>query len=410
MRLQAFRYLGGATVLLLLTAASAAAQLRVMTYVSGLSRPVGFVQDPSDAAVQYVVEQSGTIRVVNNGVLLTTPFLQIPVSEIISDGERGLLGVAFPPNYATSGRFYVLYTRAGDGYIVVERRKRSINNRFLADTTARFALRWSTGDSFIVHPFANHNAGCLQFGPDGMLYIASGDGGSGGDPSNYAQNTSSLLGKILRIDVSSVADTDANGFVVPTGNAGLPRPEIWSLGWRNPWRFSFDSPALGGTGAMVVGDVGQGNWEEIDYEPANRPGRNYGWRLWEGTHPYNQPAGTPLLTQPIFDYSHSMGASVTGGYVYRGSVVELRGRYFFADYVFQRVWSLGLSINGAGEATATDLRDHTPELTGSVPVGRLSSFGIDADGDLYLVDHSRGMVLKLGRDPRPPTNVRIIRD
>lgn len=410
MRLQAFRSLGWAAVLLLLTAASGAAQLRVLTFASGLSRPVGFVQDPSDPAVQYVFEQAGTIRVVNRGVLQTAPFLQIPATEIVSNGERGLLGVAFPPDYGTSGLFYILYTRIGDGYIVVERRMRS-SNRFVADPTARLPLRWSTGDNFIVHPFANHNAGCLQFGPDGMLYIASGDGGGGGDPDNYAQNTSSLLGKILRIDVSSAAArSSANGFVVPPGNAGLPRPEIWSLGWRNPWRFSFDSPALGGTGAMVVGDVGQGSWEEIDYEPANRPGRNYGWRLWEGTHPYNQPAGTPPLTQPVFDYSHSMGASVTGGYVYRGSVAELRGRYFFADYVFQRVWSLGLSLNGAGEATATDLRDHTPELTGSVPVGRISSFGMDADGDLYLVDHSGGMVLKLGREPRPPTNVRIIRD
>lgn len=414
MRLQAFRYLGGATALLLLTAASAAAQLKAFIYVSGLSRPVGFVQDPSDPAVQYVVEQSGTIRVVNNGVLQATPFLQIPSSEIISDGERGLLGLAFPPNYGSSGRFYVLFTRPGDtnspgGKIVVARYKRSAN-RFVADANSQFPLRWSTGADFITHPFTNHNAGCLQFGPDGMLYIASGDGGSGGDPNNHGQNTSSLLGKFLRIDVSSVSETHANGFIIPAGNAGLPAPEIWSIGWRNPWRFSFDSPALGGTGAMVVGDVGQSNREEIDYEPANRPGRNYGWRLWEGTQPYNQPAGTPLHTQPIFDYPRSMGASVTGGYVYRGSVLDMRGRYFFADYVFRRVWSLALNVNASGEATATDLRDHTAELSGTGALGGISSFGIDSDGDLYVVDHSRGLVLKIGRDPRPPTNVRIIRD
>jgi glucose/arabinose dehydrogenase len=408
MRLQAFRHLGGALALFLLTAAPAAAQLRVVTYASGLSSPVGFVQDPSDPAVHYVVEQGGTIKVVHNGVLQTGPFLQI-ASLIAGGGERGLLGLAFPPNYGASGRFYVLYTRAGDGYIVVARFNRSTGNRFVAEPSSHSPLRWSTGDDFIVHPFSNHNAGCLQFGPDGMLYIASGDGGSGGDPNNYAQNTSSLLGKILRIDVTTNPNA-TNGFVVPPGNAGLPRPEIWSVGWRNPWRFSFDYPALGGTGAMVVGDVGQGAWEEIDYEPANRPGRNYGWRLWEGTHPYNQPAGTPLLTQPIFDYSHSMGASVTGGYVYRGSAVELRGRYFFADYVFRRVWSIGLNIGASGEATATDLRDHTPELTGTGTIGGISSFGIDADGDLYIVDHTRGMVLKVGREPRPPTNVRIIRN
>ena len=414
MRLQAFQYLGGATALLFLTAAPAAAQMKVTTYVSGLSRPVGFVQDPSDPAVQYVVEQSGTIRVVNNGALQATPFLQIAATQIVSDGERGLLGLAFPPNYGSSGRFYVLYTRPGDdtspgGKIVVARFKRSAN-RFVADPNSQFALRWSTGADYIAHPFANHNAGCLQFGPDGMLYIASGDGGSGGDPNNNAQNTSTLLGKFLRIDVSSVADTHQNGFVVPAGNAGLPAPEIWSIGWRNPWRFSFDSPALGGTGAMVVADVGQSNREEIDYEPANRPGRNYGWRLWEGTQPYNQPAGTPLLTQPIFDYPRSMGASVTGGYVYRGSLLDMRGRYFFADYVFHRVWSLALSINASGEATASDLRDHTAELSTVGALGGISSFGIDADGDLYVGDHTRGLVLKIGRDPRPPTNVRIIRD
>jgi glucose/arabinose dehydrogenase len=408
MRLQAFRHLVGALALLLLAAAPAAAQLRVLTYVSGLSRPVAFVQDPSDPAVQYVVEQGGTIRVVHNGVLQATPFLQIS-SLLVSNGEQGLLGLAFPPNYGTSGLFYVLYTRAGDGYIVVSRYGRSAN-RLVANTTGS-ALRWSTGNTYIVHPFANHNAGCLQFGPDGMLYISSGDGGSGGDPGNNAQNTSSLLGKMLRIDVSSAAAlASSNGFVVPSGNAGLPRPEIWSLGWRNPWRFSFDYPALGGTGAMVVGDVGQGNWEEVDYEPANRPGRNYGWRLWEGTHAYNQPPGTASLTQPIFDYSHSMGASVTGGYVYRGSAVEMRGRYFFADYVFRRVWSLALSIDGSGEARASDLRDHTAELSTAGALGGISAFGIDAEGDLYIVDHTRGMVLKVGREPRPPTNVRIIRE
>jgi glucose/arabinose dehydrogenase len=408
MRLQVLRYLGGAFGLFVLTADFAAAQLRAVTYVSGLASPVGFVQDPSDPAVQYVMEQAGTIRLVNNGVLQATPFLQLG-SRVAAGGERGLLGLAFPPNYATSGRFYVLYTRAGDGYIVVARYKRS-SNRFVADANSHFALRWSTGDDFIVHPFANHNAGCLQFGPDGMLYVASGDGGSGGDPNNYAQNTSSLLGKILRIDVTSVSDAHTDGFVVPPGNAGLPAPEIWSLGWRNPWRFSFDSPSLGGTGAMIVADVGQGNWEEIDYEPANRPGRNYGWRLWEGSHPYNQPPGTPLLTQPLFDYSHSMGASVTGGYVYRGSVPDMRGRYVFADYVFRRVWSLALTINGSGEATASDLRDHTAELSTAGALGGISSFGIDADGDLYIVDHTRGLILKVGREPRPPTNVRVIRN
>lgn len=398
-------------MILLGVTAPAAAQLRAVTFLSGLSSPVGFVQDPSDPAVQYVVEQAGKIRVVYDGVLQATAFLDLSTSAIIaSGGERGLLGLAFPPNYGTSGRFYVLFTRAGDGYIVVARYERS-GNRFVADALSRFDLRWSTGDTFIVHPYSNHNAGCLQFGPDGMLYVASGDGGSGGDPQNYAQNTSSLLGKILRIDVSSAAESHPNGFVIPAGNAGLPRPEIWSLGWRNPWRFSFDSPALGGTGAMIVADVGQGLWEEVDYEPAGSAGRNYGWRRREGMHNYDtsQPAGTLPLIDPIFEYDHSAGRSVTGGYVYRGATMpEYRGRYFFGDYATRRVWSLALTISPTtGEATASDLVDHTPDLGA---LGGISSFGVDAEGKLYVVDHTRGLVLKLSRIPRPPTNVTVIRD
>lgn len=408
MSLRGFRTVCTALALLL-PAIPAGAQLRVVTYVTGLTSPLGFVQDPSDPNVQYVVEQGGKIKVVNNGSLLGTAFLDITAS-VLSGGERGLLGLAFPPNYGASGRFYVLYTRPGDGYIVVARYRRSAN-RFVADSASAFPLKWSTGDAFIVHPYNNHNAGCLQFGPDGMLYIASGDGGSGGDPNNYAQNTGVLLGKMLRIDVSSVADTHPNGFVIPAGNPGFPRPEIWSLGWRNPWRFSFDPPALGGTGAMVVGDVGQGLWEEVDYEPANRPGRNYGWRRREGAHDYDTsmgPGTLPLL-EPIFNYDHAAGRSVTGGYVYRGSISEMRGRYVFGDYAMNRVWSLALTVNGTtGEATASDLRDHTAEL--GVAIAGISSFGMDADGDLYVVDHRQGRVLKFAREPRPPTNVKIIRD
>ena len=206
------------------------------------------------------------IRFIRNGVVQATPFLDIS-SLVLCCGERGLLGLAFPPDYGASGRFYVNYTRAGDGRVVVARYRRSVNP--LVAESQGVSLIWSTGEDTIRHPFSNHNAGCMQFGPDGYLYISQGDGGSGGDPENNAQNTSELLGKILRIDVD-VPDGHPQGFVVPAGNAGLPRPEIWSLGWRNPWRFSFDMPARGGTGAMLVADVGQDAWEEIDYEPAGR--------------------------------------------------------------------------------------------------------------------------------------------
>ena len=388
----------------------AEAQLRTVVYASGFSSPIAFEQDPSDPAMQYVAEQRGVIRVIRNGAVQATPFLDIS-SLVLCCSERGLLGLAFSPDYATSGRFYVSYTRAGDGRPVVARYRRSINP--LVAESQGFRLVWSTGEDSIRHPFTNHNAGCVAFGPDGYLYIAQGDGGSGGDPENNAQNTSELLGKILRIDVN-VSDTHPQGFVVPSGNAGLPRPEIWSLGWRNPWKFSFDSPARGGTGAMLVADVGQGAWEEVDYEPAGRVGRNYGWRVREGAHPYTGSTTQPLV-DPIHDYDHGEGRSITGGYVYRGAALPaMRGRYFFADYVTRRVWSLALRVNAAtGEAspsTVADLIDHTTELGGTTVVGGVSSFGVDAAGELYVVNYSSGTILKIvGPPPTAPTNVRIIR-
>jgi glucose/arabinose dehydrogenase len=338
-----------------------------------------------------------------------TAFLDIS-SLVACCGERGLLGLAFPPNYGSTGRFFVNYTRAGDGRVVVARYRRSANP--LVAETQGFRLVWSTGEDSIRHPFSNHNAGCMAFGPDGFLYIAQGDGGSGGDPEDNAQNTSELLGKMLRIDIN-VSDTHPQGFVVPPGNAGLPRPEIWSLGWRNPWKFSFDHPSRGGTGAMLVADVGQGAWEEIDYEPAGRSGRNYGWRFREGAHPYTGSTSIPLV-DPIFDYDRAFGRSITGGYVYRGAAFPtMRGRYFFGDYVTRGVWSLALHVNGTtGEAspsTGADLIDHTAELGGTATLGGISGFGIDAAGELYIINYSAGIILKVEGGPRPPTNVRIIR-
>jgi glucose/arabinose dehydrogenase len=395
--------------LVLCGSGEADAQLRTVTYATGFSAPIAFEQDPSDPAMQYVAEQRGVIRVIRSGVVQATPFLDIS-SLVLCCSERGLLGLAFPPDYAASGRFYVTYTRAGDGRMVVARYRRSVNP-LVADSQG-VRLTWSTGEDSIRHPFTNHNAGCLAFGSDGYLYIAQGDGGSGGDPENNAQNTSELLGKILRIDVS-VPDGHPEGFVVPAGNAGLPRPEIWSLGWRNPWKFSFDALARGGTGAMLVADVGQGAWEEIDYEPAGRAGRNYGWRVREGAHPYSGSTTQPLV-DPIYDYDHGEGRSITGGYVYRGAALPaVRGRYFFADYVTRRVWSLNLRVNAttgeASRSTAADLVDHTTELGGSTVLGGVSAFGVDAAGELYVVNHSAGTILRIVGAPRAPTNVRIVR-
>jgi glucose/arabinose dehydrogenase len=390
-------------------AAEARSQLRSIVHASGFSFPVAIVQDPTDDAVQFVVEQDGRIRVVQSGVVLATDFLDLRTA-VSSGGERGLLGLALAPDYAASGRFFVHFTSATDGGTVVSRFTRSANP-LVADAASRFDLRWSGGATTIPHPFANHNGGHLAFGSDGYLYIGIGDGGSGGDPFNLAQNPSTLLGKFLRIDVN-VPASHATGYQVPADNpfiGGVPagiRPEIWSVGWRNPWRYSFDDVSRGGTGALIAGDVGQSMFEEINYEPANRGGRNYGWDLREGAHNYD-PSTTPAflpLTDPIAEYGRAAGASVTGGYVYRGSALGslYQGRYFFADFVSGRVWSVTLTIDpGTGEATASGLTEHTSEL-GAGALGNISSFGVDSDGELFILSYFSGTVLKVVAAP-PPT-------
>jgi glucose/arabinose dehydrogenase len=268
-----FRIFGSIAIVSLLVCGSAVnvqAQLSAPVFASGFTFPVAFVQDPTDDAVQFVVEQGGRIRVVRNGTVLPPDFLNL-ASVIAFGGEQGLLGLAFAPDYATSGRFFVNFTNT-DGNTVVSRFRRS-TDPLVADPTSRFDLRWGGvgAAAVIVQPFGNHNGGNLVFGPDGFLYIGLGDGGSGDDPGNRAQNPSELLGKMLRIDVN-VADDDPVGYRVPSDNpfagGGGPvaaRAEIWSFGLRNPWRYSFDDPARGGTGALIVGDVGQNQWEEVDY-------------------------------------------------------------------------------------------------------------------------------------------------
>ena len=399
-----------------IAARGALAQVQTQLFVSGLSAPLEFVQDPSDRDVQYIVEQAGRIRVVAAGVVQTADFLNL-TGQISSGGERGLLGLAFAPDYAASGRFFVNFTNPG-GNTVIARFRRS-SNPLVADPSSRFDLRWS-GVGFIQQPFSNHNGGHLAFGPDGYLYIGLGDGGSGNDPSHLAQNPNSLLGKFLRIDVD-VADSDSAGYRVPPDNPfldGIPvsaRPEIWSFGLRNPWKFSFDDPTLGGTGALLIADVGQNAWEEISYEPRGRGGRNYGWRNREGAHVNVNslaPAYEPLV-DPIHEYGRAQGSSITGGFVYRGALLGpgFRGRYFFADFVAGRVWSLALNANATtGEASAADLVEHTAELGGTSTLGNISSFGVDAAGELYIVSYSRGVVLKVLPSPlAAPRNLRIVR-
>lgn len=394
-------------------------QLSARVYATGFNAPLAFVQDPTDRTVQFVVEQAGRIRAVRDGAVLSPDFLDLR-DVIAAGGERGLLGLAFAPDYAASGRFFVNFTNTA-GNTVVARFRRSANP-VVADRSSRFDLRWPpSGTPFIAQPFANHNGGHLAFGPDGWLYVGLGDGGSGDDPAHRAQTPSELLGKMLRIDVD-VADDDPVGYRIPPGNPFVnggaigARPEIWSFGLRNPWRYTFDDPARGGNGALIIADVGQDRWEEIDYEPANRGGRNYGWRNREGAHDNvtSRPPAYQPLVDPIYEYSHSVGQSITGGYVYRGRALgsEYRGRYFFADFIQGRVWSISIAIGAGGEATASNLREHTTELGGGTPVGNVSSFGIDADGEVYVVSYSRGAVLKIIgplTPPTTPTGLRIVR-
>jgi glucose/arabinose dehydrogenase len=392
-------------------------RLRSRVYASGFTAPIALVQDPLDRGVQFVVEQAGRIRVVRDGVALATDLLDVR-SVVLSGGERGLLGLAC----AADGRLYINFTnRSGD--TVVARFRRSATDPLVANLSSRFDLRWGgpNGSAVIAQPFSNHNGGNLVFGPDGYLYIGLGDGGSGDDPDHRAQNPNDLLGKMLRVDVN-VSDTHPTGYQIPPDNpfvGGRPiaaRTEIWAFGLRNPWRYSFDDPARGGTGALVIGDVGQDQWEEIDYEPRGSGGRNYGWRNREGAHDNvvsRQPAYLPLV-DPIFEYPRSAGQSITGGVVYRGRALgdAYNGRYFFADFVQGRVWSIGLAIDGQGEARASGLVDHTAELGGQSQLGNISSFGVDADGELYIVSHSRGVILNVAGPlsaPPVPTDLRIVR-
>lgn len=390
------------TIVLLISflPAAAAAQLRTEVVVTGLVNPVAFVVDPGDPSTFYVVEQRGAIRTVRNGTVSSAIFLDLR-SSISSGGERGLLGLAFPPDAVESRRFYVNFTDP-DGHTVVARYTRDAQGAVVP--TSRFDLQWPDGRHVIPQPFSNHNGGHLAFGPDGYLYIGMGDGGSGGDPQHNAQNPNVLLGKMLRIDVN-VPDTDPRGYRIPEDNPfvdGQPiaaLPEIWAFGLRNPWRYSFDDWTRGGTGALVIADVGQTAREEVNWEPRGMGGRNYGWRLREGRATYDtrQPAAYQPLTEPIHDYPRSDGMSVTGGFVYRGSALPamFNGRYFFADFVAGRVYSIGLSLDEQQEASAVDLLELTQMLGGTQELGLISSFGVDADGELYLVSYSRGRILKI---------------
>jgi glucose/arabinose dehydrogenase len=376
------------------------AQMRTQVIATGLINPVAFVVDPVDHATFYVVEQRGTIRTLRAGSLASEFFLDLR-SQISVGGERGLLGIAFAPDAAESRRFFVTFTNPNGDFVLSRFTRRESG---AVDINSRLDLMWPDGRRFVPHPFSNHNGGHLAFGPDGYLYIGMGDGGSGGDPLNNAQNPASLLGKMLRIDVN-VPDSDPRGYRVPEDNPFVDRDpiaalgEIWAFGLRNPWRYSFDDWTRGGTGALVIADVGQNAREEVNWEPFARGGRNYGWRIREGRLPHDArtTAAYLPLAEPIHDYPRTDGMSITGGYVYRGAALApmFNGRYFFADFVDGRVYSIGINLDERQEARAVDVLELTNLLGGSNELGLISSFGVDPDAELYLVSYSRGRILKI---------------
>ncbi len=336
--------------------------------LDGFSQPL-YVTGAGDGSGRlFVAEKTGLIWTVENGER-TEVYLDL-TGVVSTESERGLLGIAFPPGF-TDGedQVWVSYTRA-DGSSVV--------SSFASDGVLDPASEqvWLT----VEQPYANHNGGMIEFGPDGYLYVGLGDGGSGGDPHGNGQNTLTLLGSMLRIDVKADADDPQPPYTVPADNplVGQPdvRPEIWAYGLRNPWRFSFDRV----TGDLWIGDVGQNAWEEIDFQPASSGGgENYGWRVFEGTHPYPPDAEPPApdgFTMPVVEYDRDTGTSVTGGYVYRGEdQPALRGTYLYGDFSVGRIWGLQREVDGSVQ---TRLLLDTDMM--------IPSFGEDDDGEVYVVD------------------------
>jgi hypothetical protein len=367
---------GGGTAMATVTYASStsAFTLRAQQVVEGLASPV-YLTAPKNDPRLFVVEQAGRIRIVKAGALLTTPFLDI-TSRVVSGGERGLLSLAFDPAYATNGRFYVYYTGAqGDIFV----------DRFTVSGDPDVANTASDRVLTIQHRAnSNHNGGLLLFGPDGMLYAGVGDGGGAGDVPNNAQNIDVLLGKILRLDVAALP------YAIPAGNPFAGRAgadEIWAYGLRNPWRFAFDVPPDGTTPKLYIADVGQGAREEVDVVDAAAAGRNYGWRIMEGTQCYNPSSGCNQagLTLPVLDYDHGQGCSITGGVVYRGAAIpEVRGHYFYSDYCSG--WLRSFRLSGGA---AVDQRDWA-----LASIGNVTSFGVDAAGELYMLS-ANGRVYRL---------------
>lgn len=348
------------------------AAYRWVPVVSGLFEPTD-VQFPDDGSGRmFVVEQPGRIRMVQNGQMVSPPFLDISSKVRSAGSEQGLLGLAFHPDFAQNPYLYVNYTDVSGNTVIA----RYQANGDQADPRSEKILL------HIDQPFPNHNGGAMVFGPDGYLYMGLGDGGAEGDPLGNGQNTGVLLGKLLRIDVNN-----GNPYSIPSGNpfaTGGGKPEIWAYGLRNPWRVSFDRV----TGDLYIADVGQDNWEEVDFLSAGSPGgSNFGWSFREGLHPYSlssPPAGAQFI-DPVSEYSHAEGGcAITGGYVYRGAMPEWQGIYLYGDFCSGMVW--GLLHSGAGSGWRAKLLFQTQ--------AHITTFGQDPSGELYLADRG-GTIYKL---------------
>jgi glucose/arabinose dehydrogenase len=345
--------------------------LDLETVAEGFDAPLGVTHADDGSGRLFVVEQTGAIRILDDGRVLDEPFLDVGES-IVAGGEQGLLGLAFHPGFRRNGRFFINFTDVNGNTVVAE--VQTSNDPDVADAGSVTPLLQ------IDQPFANHNGGQLAFGPDGYLYIATGDGGSGGDPQGNGQNTEALLGKLLRLDVDS-----GDPYGIPGDNpfaSGGGTPEVWAYGLRNPWRFSFDSE----TNGLWIADVGQGDFEEINKSRPDRGGLNYGWNVMEGKDCFGggdcDRSGTVL---PISGYTHDDGCSVTGGYVYRGTEFPaLSGGYIFGDYCSGIIWGI--------DARAGSFTEPVELMQSGLSI---SSFGLDEGGELYLTDLDGGRVLQV---------------
>ncbi len=361
---------------------------QVFTALQPFTQPVAMTQAPGDPTRWFVVEQSGVIQVFANDPNVTTPSEFLDISALVDDSfsESGLLGMAFHPNFPATPFVYVNYTASGAPLTSRIARFQSVDGGLtLLPVPEEILLE-------ILQPFGNHNGGDLHFGPDGFLYASFGDGGSGGDPQNNAQNEANLLGTILRIDVDGVSpyeipvdNPNAGNALCTQGFGGAVCPEIYAWGLRNPWRFSFDSS----TGELWAGDVGQGAWEEVD---RIQLGGNYGWRVREGAHCFNPSSGcSTAFEDPITEYGRGLGASITGGYVYRGAAIaNLVGWYVFADFISGRIFAV--PDDSQPTVTPTVIDDTGLQFA-------FSAFAEDNNGEIYLLHYSNGTIYQLVVSP-----------